>query len=1500
MPKKINFLICGLVALMGLTACNAGSGSSEDNPPDNPPVVDSKYQVSQEYWTNNITRGGYFGESSNLTMNMSMTSDMGVAERGMLANQNGNLHFSIQAEEEMELYVKPLTDSSYDVYFKDEAGKWAMYNFPATYMATLSESFVVFVNPWLFSDFTYNETTHAYEKASGKLEFEDGEVNLTDIAFKFEDNKLLSLTYKATDGRVNYDFSLTVSNWGSTVVTFPKVDDEPPVVEVVSIVLSETELNMKVGENKQLVATVYPADAEDKEVTWSSSSPVALVEKMGSDSSKINIKAEDEGEAIITASTSNGVTATCKVIITKDSQGGDKIPAERIEVSQSELNLKVGESVTLTATVYPENATNKKVHWSPDQKGVVDIVVSGEDDYQCVVTAIGVGSCNLTAIVTFGVDQIIPITVTSAGGGDTPVEASSITLNPTTKTMKVGESFELEATVLPENAADQEITWELGSVSIIETKRSEDNPNGKVIVTGKKAGSTYVKAYLTNNPKVNATCRIVVEADTPVVSPTSISLNETSLAMEVNETKELVATVLPADATNYTIRWSSSSNAVTVTADAADQTKAVVKAVSEGSATISATLSTGLVATCAITVSEEEEPFDPSVMSGVTLKYKAFYGPLDYGEEALTNDEVDALMGDVRLALFDGVQGDDGEVGVYEFEYYHETNPMESAYFGTYITENEYASGLIDRSYNFASEKFSFGRGISYRNIVCNYGNLDLAYITKANASMWQLDGFTVTPGMYLLSGYLMDADGRVSGKGYAVFEKLNDNPVHLDGVPENHEEEDISDVINDKMFVYQSYITDDPSFAGNSQYDKEQENATVSFFEDGTFEYHLYYEYTGYSAYEEEKVYRGEFTVDYSGDTDPVYGEDVYLIELSAKDVVKNGEVTPVRFTYFDFYYSVRDNAIYRYREDAYHYEADGNRTFTNILQEFALSDEKPHRYQLDDYDNWDEAAVAEALSACGYTDALPKLDGVKTFSIRDATEDSFVIYCAFVDETSATQAASDYSTVLGRTFTGINQYNPETGTTVYYLFSPSNEYKVEIKASNNYVFINVLSTVVVYPSAEINELLRTSGYTDTIPELLVDGASGYVLYGNTLNIYVNADQVEHSIESLIALLSTNNYKERTFSGTTYYLSPNKQIALAFGEQSEGFSVIIYDGVSFPEVEFPVNEIAAYLAGVTDTYPDLSYDGEAYYSYIGPDDQYLDAYITVGFAKYLTEDEYLNTFVPALKAALLEAGFVHYKSITVMSGSGATATYTDVYLSPNGQISIRLPKVGASSEWDEESSSYIVVYKGYALSFVNLVTNRVTASDDGLPHLDDIYVGGNYTFYYYVGDEFNFDGILYASYTNGGATKEVTPTTISTPDMSTEGTKNITITYTEDGVTKECIFTICVITPELVEYTYKNENDWNIFGDNAKFMIWAWGGEYGTGQWVEITSINEETKEFVFSLYENCDGFKIVRLNPDDMPQDMSVWGVTAWDQTGDLTPSFGDIGYVISFRFI
>jgi endonuclease I len=62
----------------------------------------------------------------------------------------------------------------------------------------------------------------------------------------------------------------------------------------------------------------------------------------------------------------------------------------------------------------------------------------------------------------------------------------------------------------------------------------------------------------------------------------------------------------------------------------------------------------------------------------------------------------------------------------------------------------------------------------------------------------------------------------------------------------------------------------------------------------------------------------------------------------------------------------------------------------------------------------------------------------------------------------------------------------------------------------------------------------------------------------------------------------------------------------------------------------------------------------------------------------------------------------------------------------------------------------------------------------------------------YTVGDEFSFDGICTATYSDGNQ-ETVEPDTVSTPDMSTVGDKTITVTYTEDGITKQTTYTITV-----------------------------------------------------------------------------------------------------------
>jgi len=146
-----------------------------------------------------------------------------------------------------------------------------------------------------------------------------------------------------------------------------------------SITVSATSLSLFVGDNAQLTATVSPSNAKDKSFTWSSSD-VSVVTIDGSG----NISAIAPGTATITAkTTAGGLTATCNVVV-------KKIDVESVSLSKSSLSMIIGQEETLTATVAPENATNKKVTWKSSDETVA-VVSDG------VVTALRAGEVTITA-----------------------------------------------------------------------------------------------------------------------------------------------------------------------------------------------------------------------------------------------------------------------------------------------------------------------------------------------------------------------------------------------------------------------------------------------------------------------------------------------------------------------------------------------------------------------------------------------------------------------------------------------------------------------------------------------------------------------------------------------------------------------------------------------------------------------------------------------------------------------------------------------------------------------------------------------------------------------------------------------------------------------------------------------------------------------------------------------------------------------------------------------
>ncbi|MDE5813915.1 MAG: Ig-like domain-containing protein [Muribaculaceae bacterium] len=169
------------------------------------------------------------------------------------------------------------------------------------------------------------------------------------------------------------------------------VSDPPTLVE--SITLSTTKLVLKEGETAQLTASVWPYDATNTSVIWSSDRPsVASVDDWG------NVTALAQGAAIITATAADGsgVSADCKIVVQSRELPDIPIYVESIQLSTDDWAAKVGETLQLEAEVTPVYATNKRIYWSSSDESVVSV------DYKGVMTAVGVGEAVVTAQVFDG------------------------------------------------------------------------------------------------------------------------------------------------------------------------------------------------------------------------------------------------------------------------------------------------------------------------------------------------------------------------------------------------------------------------------------------------------------------------------------------------------------------------------------------------------------------------------------------------------------------------------------------------------------------------------------------------------------------------------------------------------------------------------------------------------------------------------------------------------------------------------------------------------------------------------------------------------------------------------------------------------------------------------------------------------------------------------------------------------------------------------------------
>ena len=228
-----------------------------------------------------------------------------------------------------------------------------------------------------------------------------------------------------------------------------------------SVEIAEDNMDIFLGDIRNIIAIVSPSDATHPEITWSTDNPSVInVSETG------KIIATALGEATITATSTNGISDSIVIIV-------NEIKAEKLTILAPE-RIDVGSSKILTAEFTPNNTTNQHVVWSVDNTSIASI---SEDGF---FEAKKVGTVMVTAtqkdVSSTYIIEILPINV-----DDIIITAS------TEETIYKEDTIDFTAEVFPIDATYPEITWSVDNPEIA----SIDN-NGKL--TALKAGTVTVIA----------------------------------------------------------------------------------------------------------------------------------------------------------------------------------------------------------------------------------------------------------------------------------------------------------------------------------------------------------------------------------------------------------------------------------------------------------------------------------------------------------------------------------------------------------------------------------------------------------------------------------------------------------------------------------------------------------------------------------------------------------------------------------------------------------------------------------------------------------------------------------------------------------------------------------------------------------------------------------------------------------------------------------------------
>lgn len=262
-------------------------------------------------------------------------------------------------------------------------------------------------------------------------------------------------------------------------------------VFVDSIVVAPANVTLEKGKTKTLTATVSPTYATNKSLRWESSNTNVVTVN----SSTGKITAVNGGVALVSAYAldGSGKRDCCQVSVT--------VPVASVTMDTSTRVMHVGTGESFSATVLPQNATDKRLNWASSKPAVAEV-----DSVTGYVIAKTVGTTNITATAQDGSEKedVCVLTVEAA------IPVQGVTLCGDTYTMKVGQNTSFSYTIHPYDATNQSVTWCSSNpgVAVVNTSTGQ--------ITARAPGTTTISVS-TNDGSFVDSCTVKVIIDTVII-----------------------------------------------------------------------------------------------------------------------------------------------------------------------------------------------------------------------------------------------------------------------------------------------------------------------------------------------------------------------------------------------------------------------------------------------------------------------------------------------------------------------------------------------------------------------------------------------------------------------------------------------------------------------------------------------------------------------------------------------------------------------------------------------------------------------------------------------------------------------------------------------------------------------------------------------------------------------------------------------------------------------